>query len=360
MNIFRKIKWRIIKFYSIFILSTFLFMTVPMGCSWLPHPGKVTQAVDALDRAVKQLERGVTTFTEIQEILSDVNKNLNNEVYKRQVEEIIRMTGQVAQISGQAYLDFTRQRIAEDLINIRRVFTGEDPLPRSPVLSNAQSPLIDFRSQGRTALTIVGWNLDIAANDRNKYRVVIENLESGIRTVPDQFVTYQGQYAITLNVSSSGVPLEYKDTRILFEGYAMPFELSVVNSAPPPPPPEPERIIGGRFNIEIYDDDKEVGEVILTLYQGQSEVGRWGYGRGEDWDDPGSRSFEVNNLNIVLNEFPLNMTAVLQEYPGEVNIDTGLRFDLHFYTDRGRDIIFRGEHYYRTPRDSFFSLGNPI
>ena len=49
------------------------------------------------------------------------------------------------------------------------------------------------------------------------------------------------------------------------------------------------------------------------------------------------------------------MVATLKELPREVNIDTGLSFDIHFYTDRGREFRFAGQHYYRTPRDSTYT-----
>jgi hypothetical protein len=54
-----------------------------------------------INNAVKQLEKGVTTFEGIKVILDDLAKNLDKGVYRDQVEEITRTTGQVAQLGVQ-------------------------------------------------------------------------------------------------------------------------------------------------------------------------------------------------------------------------------------------------------------------
>src|SRR5689334_9936114 len=97
------------------------------------------------------------------------------------------------------------------------------------------------------------------------------------------------------------------DDRVKTERENVELKAALEKQAPPLRLPPPEKITGAKFNIGIYDDDKECGELVLILYQGPAEVGRWGYGRGEDWDDPGSRSFNVQNLNIELNNQPLSM-----------------------------------------------------
>jgi hypothetical protein len=110
----------------------------------------------------------------------------------------------------------------------------------------------------------------------------------------------------------------------------------------------PERIVAGSLTIGVYDDDKECGEVMVRLFQGPTMLRAWGFGRGEDWNDPSTRRFDFGSLDLPLNGMPLRVEAALEERPGEVNIDAGLDFRVSFRTSRGRTLEFSGRHYYRT------------
>jgi hypothetical protein len=83
-------------------------------------------------------------------------------------------------------------------------------------------------------VTIIGWNLDIASSNPDKFFITVDNAKSGKRKVPANFFAYQGEYAISINLSSNGIPLTYYDSKIVFEGYEKPFEILVLDSIPSP------------------------------------------------------------------------------------------------------------------------------
>jgi len=261
---------------SVSLVAAALSLT---GCQLLENLGNsVDDLVDNVDEAILQLERGIDTFDQGIEILDSLANNLDDGTYKDQVEELVVTTGNVAQTvartAGQsaentykASVDFTRDRLVDDLTNIKNQLLGRPPVDRAPVLSNAQSPYIDYQSANRTSVTIVGWNLDVAARDPGTYRLVLENTESGLREVGRQFIAYHGQYAVTVNTSGNGVPLQFHDSKLVFENYEQPFSLLVINSDPPPPvvaepPPPPRRIeVSGELFVLDHDSasENEVG-----------------------------------------------------------------------------------------------------
>jgi hypothetical protein len=187
-----------------------------------------------IDRAINDLSRGVDSFEQAVDVLEELKGDMDEGTYKNQVEGLIRTTGQVGQLTYEGSLDFTRTRLIEDLENMKRRLRGQQPLPRKPVLASSDNVRIKLDDPARSTVTIVGWNLDTAAADREKYSVSVHNLHSGPRKIPADFVAYQGQYAVTVNVSKSGFPLEDHDSKIVFEGYDKDFEVVIVDSAPPP------------------------------------------------------------------------------------------------------------------------------
>lgn len=275
------------------MLTTILFLS---ACRKVDRAIDVAEkGVDAIDKAVHSLERGIDTFDDGIDVLSGLKENLDNEVYKDQVQDLIvrtgevaktttRTAGQVAENTLKASVDFTRERLIADLKNLKGKMLGQPMLPRVPVLSNAQSPKIDFKDSSRQTITIVGWNLDVAKKDPNKYRLTVQNATSQNRVVDAKLVSYQGQYSLTVDVSSSGVELQYHDKKLVFEGYTKPFELSIVNSDPPPRPPPPQPVSLSpsakvntsakhasllRENADVGTDDWTLVQVAYQLRIGQ-------------------------------------------------------------------------------------------
>jgi hypothetical protein len=187
-----------------------------------------------IDRAIDDFGRGVDSFEQAVDVLEGLKENMDEGTYKNQVEGLIRTTGQVGQLTFEGSLDFTRTRIIEDLQNMKRRLRGQEPLPRKPVLASTDNVRIKADDPARSTVTIVGWNLDTAAADPEKYSVSVHNRRSGPRKIPVDFVGYQGQYAVTVNLSKNGFPLEYYDSKIVFEGYEKEFAVVIVDAVPPP------------------------------------------------------------------------------------------------------------------------------
>src|SRR5262245_57458801 len=106
-----------------------------------------------------------------------------------------------------AALDFGTARVQESLQNLAQVLQGKETVPPVPVLSSANSPAIHLNNPNRSAITIVGWNLHEAAKHPKKYAVIVQNRMSKERVVDRSYITFQGQYAVTIDSTSGGIPL---------------------------------------------------------------------------------------------------------------------------------------------------------
>ncbi len=247
---------------------------------------RVDHALNSVDDAIAQLSKGVQTFDDIKKILQSTQNNLDSGEYKRQIEDVVGTVGNVAQLRVQGTVDFTRQRVIDDLLNIKHAIKGEPPEARIPVLSAANAPTVDFVSPARSAITIVGWNLDVAAKDRTNYPVTITNEKLGKRNYePTARISFQGQYAVTIPVDSAS-PLKNDDLRISLEGYRQPFEISILNSKTP----EPAEVFT-ELTIESHqvEDDKDPeGEVEFTILNDNAEVEHVIVGKNERWRNPGT------------------------------------------------------------------------
>lgn len=147
---------------TLFVLT---IATVPVaGC------GKVDHGLAALDNAINELKQTNKTFDDFKNILAGTKDKLDKGEYKSQIDDLIGRTSQVAQLGVQGSVDFTRTRLLEDLQNLKRSMLGQPLLERVPILSNPQSPKIDYRDTSRSTLTVVGWNLDIAQKAPEKFK----------------------------------------------------------------------------------------------------------------------------------------------------------------------------------------------
>jgi hypothetical protein len=260
--------------------------------------GGIDRAVNSIDSAIEELKKGTKTFAEIKDIVGGTKQNLDKGVYKDQVDDLLGRVSNVAEVGGQAFVDFTRERVIQDLTNLKLFIQGKQPVSRVPVLANAESPKIDFASSSRSTLTVVGWNLDVAQKKGDKYKVVIKNSKEKDRTVDPQHVTFQGQYAVTINTSNSGITLQNNDAKLVFAGFDPVFEIAIVNSAPKAPSPKALALL---LHVATTDDDKDP-EITFGFLIYQPGVGpisqELRVGGGETWPDhpPTHKDFRIDLL----------------------------------------------------------------
>ena len=186
---------------------------------------KVDDAIVRVDDAIGALNRGVDSFDDLNQILGGLKTNLDDGLYKGQVNDIIENAGGVAQTNAQGTIDFVRSRAVEDLLRLKSTLMGNEPPKRQPVLSTTQNREIRFNDPARTTITVIGWNLDVAEKERKNYLVKIKNPKSGPREVSRDHVSYLGQYAIQVNLSSSGAQLKHYDSQLVFSGFDPKFQL---------------------------------------------------------------------------------------------------------------------------------------
>src|SRR5690242_5400747 len=83
--------------------------------SFLPMTACFESEVEKIDKAIAELQKANRTFEDLKNILEGLKNNLDNGVYKDQVDDLIGRTGQVAQLSVEGSVDFVRARLIEDL-----------------------------------------------------------------------------------------------------------------------------------------------------------------------------------------------------------------------------------------------------
>lgn len=190
--------------------------------------GQACPLEDAIDKALKQLQSVATNIDQITQILNGLKNNLDDGTYKRQVEAIIAGAGQVAQITGQGAFDFVRDRVTEDLENMKRKKKGLPPI-RHPATVTSVNQSIDFVAADRSEIKLAGWNLTQLSIEPTRYSVWIEN-ERARRRVEDRYITVQGDYALAINVSANGVRLQEGDIKMVFDGFTSPVSVSIINA----------------------------------------------------------------------------------------------------------------------------------
>ncbi len=282
------------------LASVVLWAVVLNGCN--PFKGveqEVVRVEDKVQQAIDELNQGNKTFEDIKNILEGLKGKLDTGEYANQVKDIAGRVGNISQITGQSLVDFTRTRVIEDLQNLKRSILGQPLVPRVPVLANAQMPAVDFTSDSRSTITIGGWNLDMAQKDPKKYKVFIKTVRDGTETereVATEFVTYQPQYSVTVDVSKSGRLLQFYDKKLYFSGYDTPFEIAVVNShEPTPPPPIEIKEVYLKVNTTNDDKDREVTFTYIVHLDGKGPRHNTALavGGGEVWKDPSIRDFTI-------------------------------------------------------------------
>ncbi len=176
---------------------------------------------------------------------------------------------------------------------------------------------------------------------------VLEVRTSGIRAAEDRDFTVSEAINAVLEGNSNTPGVNY--TLVRGETVAIPRTASAENiraifeDAPPPPT---RRIIEIRVIIDVYEDDKECGEVVVEIQAGAA-IQQVRFGQGEDWNDPSHHEF-VREIDLVAGDTDVRVLGKLEERPGEVNIDAGLRFDIELRTDRNEILRYAGQKYFRT------------
>lgn len=236
-----------------------------------------------LDDANEQLTLANVTFGKMGLTLEDLKGKLDDGEYKNQVDDLIGRAAQMSQVSVQGSVDFTCDRLVNELNDLKQQIMGGAPVKRKPVLSNPQSPRIDFKSNSRSTLSIVGWNLEVAQSNPTKFRVVVESDDGRTRIVDPKYIGYQGSYLVTLNVASDGIPLNYGDKKLILEGYSNPFEIVIINSVKPkkkiilPPPKRDPKFdesetTGGSGGVAFSDKTSKKGKVTKVIIQHAGRV----------------------------------------------------------------------------------------
>lgn len=257
----------------VFRMFLLLIAGLASGC------GGIEQKLDNTIGVLKQTNK---TFEEMNKTLRSTAENLDKGKYRDQVNEIADRASKVAQLGVQSSFDFARNRVVEDLENLKRSVTGEPPLERIPKLTNAGLSDIDRTSTSRTSVTAVGWNLDVAQEHQEKYKVRIENNDvNKNRDIDPRFVAYHGQYAVTIDVSSSGIVFQDNDRKLIFEGIKPVFELLILNTNPI----VPERIISVSGSLNTTNQDREGGFCTITLMDGPNEAWRHTFPEYPAWPD---------------------------------------------------------------------------
>lgn len=127
-------------------ITTIIVLTITMSITL----SSCDTALEKIDHTIAELRKANRTFEDIKNILDGLKKNLDNGVYKDQVDDLIGRTGQVAQLSAEGSVDFVRTRVIEDLESLKAKISGQPAPRRAPILSNAQSPKIDYASTSRS------------------------------------------------------------------------------------------------------------------------------------------------------------------------------------------------------------------
>lgn len=290
-----------------------------------------------VNNAINEVKVANKNFADLNATLAKTAKNLDEGIYKEQVKEIADRASQVAQLGIEGSFDFTRSRVIDDLENLKRSLSGKPMLQRIPVLSNAGVSDIDRTSASRTSVTVVGWNLDVAQKDKQKYKVRIENEnEANSRDVNFIHVTFGGQYAVTVDVSSSGIPLQDHDKKLVFQGFDPVFEIAIINTNPVPR----ELIVAVSGNIRTTDQDREGGFCILALMDGATEVWRYQFPEFPQWGDGHSQPFAFDIPSIPVPVDARFLIYLSQAGARERNILWRFDADAHFRGNRGTVIGF--------------------
>jgi hypothetical protein len=295
-----------------------------------------SSALNAVDNAINELKQGNKTFEDMKNILGDTKDKIDKGLYKDQVDALLGRVSGVAQLGVQGTVDFTRTRAIEDLESIKRSILRQPPIDRVPILTNAESPKIDFSSVSRSTLTVIGWNLDVAQKNPDKYKVVVKNTKEPERLIDRAYVPFQGQYAVTFNVSNSGMTFKPYDVKLVFEGFDPLFEIAIINAIPPPP----EKILSVTGNIRTTNQDREGGFCILELKDGATTIWRYQFPEYPTWGDGHSQPFAFDNINVNAPAAPQFLITLTQAGARERNILWRFEAKAEFRTDRGNTIRF--------------------
>jgi hypothetical protein len=313
-----------------------LALVAMLGLSGREASAQFQTVYQKIDDIVNELKQGNKSLADMTASLGRLQANLDNGYYKDQVGELIRQAGGVAQLSGQALIDFTRERLIDDLERLKRRAKGAPEPERVPNLANFESPKIDFKNPARSTLTFVGWNLDVARAHPERYKVQITNDAEGVRGVDPKYLTLQGQYALTIDVSPNGIPLKYHDRKLSFMGYRAPFELAIVNCQPPPV----EKIVSISGSLNTTNQDREGGFAIPELRDGMKTIWSHRFPEYPTWGDWHNQPFSFDGLSIDLPKDPRFLVTLTQEGARERNILWRFNSWLEFRTNLGNTIRF--------------------
>lgn len=301
-------------------------------------PAQLLQPIyQRIDDTVNELKKGNKSLSDMTAMLGRLQGNLDDGYYKDQVGDLIHQAGGVAQISGQALIDFTRERLITDLGRLKRRALGQPEPEREPKLTSFETSKIDLRNQARSTVTLVGWNLDVTRAHPDRYKIQIVNDTEKARDIDPKYLTLQGQYAMTIDVSSTGIPLKDHDRKLSFKGYSEPFELAIVNSDPLPV----EKIESINLSLTTTNQDREGGFAIAEICDdGGNPVWSKKFSEYPRWKDWHSVTHSVAGLNTDLPKAPHFRVTLTQDGAKEKNILWRFNARIELRTNLGNKIVF--------------------
>lgn len=123
---------------------------------------------------------------------------------------------------------------------------------------------------------------------------------------------------------------------------------------------EPERFVNLYAYVKTSDDNKECGSWQIRVMQGNAEIFKDSWGRGQNWDN-GSEMPAANERNkpltAAVNGEKLVVSSSIEEHDGEVRIDWNIdTMNIVLKTNRGREITFERKGFTHKSRGNGGSL----
>ncbi len=245
-------------------LAAFYLLAIA-GCNVLKRQVGVDRGLDLIEEAIDKLEEQSIDWRETLEATRDSLIAAGQSTLAHEVSDILSRAVSDVGIELRCDIDFLRDRVKEDLKRLRATLTKET-VKLVPVFCQATPKVIDMHvaPERRTHIEISGYNLDVAS-----VQVFLENNQNQRINVSNALAS-PTRYLITLNLGSSGVPLDLHSSKIIFELGGG--ETRSVNIIQAPPPPPVIKVVALNFTYWTGDEDKDndgghVGAEVI--YKGQ-------------------------------------------------------------------------------------------
>ncbi len=194
------------------IIAFFLLMT-QIGCS-TPEDIKDTanNGVDILENAVNSITRESKAWKVVLEETRDTLIEEGQTTLSNEVSNILSQAAGDTRLEASCFVDFMRDRVAEDLRRLIANITGKK-IALIPVFCKANPKFVDMSlpANRRNKISIDGYNLDVS-------NVKVELVDiNGTRKDVTKSLSNPDRYEVVLNLGSNGVVLNAKSNKLSFE-----------------------------------------------------------------------------------------------------------------------------------------------